>query len=217
MKIVEIFTGHYGSGKTELALNSALAVKRNGIPVVIADADVVNPFFRTAEAKDMLDSEGIRLVAPKYAVSSVDLPTLPAEMNSLFIDNGEHSIIDVGGDPAGARVLGVYKEIIKRVGYEMYVVVNTMRPFTDTKEKIIKYTRDISRSSGLEVTGYISNTNLADETTADIVWNGYDILNAASKDMNIPIKYIAVQKGVDIGGRCDIEIKYIERFMKLPF
>ena len=133
MKRINIFVGHYGSGKTELAVNFAIKNKVD----LIADLDTVNPYFRTNDAKEILEKSGIRVVAPYYAGTNVDLPSLPPEVYAAFTDN-KTAVLDIGGDDDGAYVLGRFKEYITEENSEVYFVINVLRPETDSAEKIIE-------------------------------------------------------------------------------
>lgn len=168
-----IVAGHYGSGKTNIAVNLAIAAKQ-AYPdknVCAADLDIVNPYFRTADAAEILKKHGIEPLIPEFANSNVDIPSLPANM--MYVMRGEMKdgipIIDVGGDD-GAVVLGMYSGDIIRSGYEMYYVVNMYRPLISTAENAYLCMKDIESSSGLKCTKIINNSSLGKETTpADIL------------------------------------------------
>jgi hypothetical protein len=179
-----IIAGHYGSGKTELALNLAFAHAGEGITLV--DLDIVNPFFRANELRADLEKAGVRVLAPTFANTTVDVPSLPPDILSIFVD--EHrAILDVGGDHAGARALGQYRRHIEKAGYAFWIVANARRPLTRSTEEITVMAREIQRTSGLTVTGLINATNLGDETTADIIAEGLAVIGEAAKALDIPL------------------------------
>ena len=120
-----VFTGHFGSGKTEIALNYSIRLARRGETVTIVDLDIVNPFFRSSEAKDVLNREGVRVLAPTFAGTTVDVPSLPSEIYAVFQDKRSRVVFDVGGDEKGAAVLGRYHPYFNSEPYDMFYVINT--------------------------------------------------------------------------------------------
>ncbi len=166
-KRIIIVSGHFGSGKTNIAVNIALERAKKG-KVCIADLDIVNPYFRTADNIAELAKSGVRCIIPEYANSNVDIPSLPAEYHSMFYSD-ETCIIDVGGDAEGATVLSIDKELYDSVGYDMIYVVNFLRPMTMCADDALAMLRHIEDSSRLKFTHIINNTNLGDETTDEII------------------------------------------------
>ena len=159
-KRIVIFTGHFGSGKTEVAVNYALQAAGKGKKTAIIDLDIVNPFFRTADARNTLEAEGIKVITPIYANTNVDVPSLPAEISGMFEDRSYNVIIDVGGDDLGARAVSRYRDQIVREDYIHYFVVNTRRPMTRTKEEIVKMILEIQSSANLKVDKLVNNANI---------------------------------------------------------
>ncbi len=187
---IYIVTGHYGSGKTEFSLNFALSLKESCEKVFLVDLDIVNPFFRSNDARALLEDAGICVIAPAYAGTNVDIPVLPPEIMRIFEEEDAKIILDVGGDDDGAIALGRYKKYFDESGYEMYLVVNTRRPLTSTAEEIIQMKNDIELASRLTVTGLIADTNIAEETTSEIVEEGYQIVEEVSRETGLPIKFV---------------------------
>ena len=179
-----IIAGHYGSGKTELALNLAFAHAGEGITLV--DLDIVNPFFRANELRADLTKAGVRVLAPTFANTTVDVPSLPPDILSIFVDE-RRAILDVGGDHAGARVLGQYRRHIGKAGYAFWMVANARRPLTRSAGEITAMAREIEATSGLTVTGLINATNLGDETTAGIIAEGLAVTGEAARDLDVPL------------------------------
>lgn len=166
-KRITIFAGHYGSGKTNLAVNYALALKNRGLEVKIADLDIVNPYFRTKDSADVLEAAGIPLISPAFANSNVDLPALPQELYSLVQRRDFHAVMDVGGDDRGAYALGRYTPyILEENDYEMVFVANFYRPLTTTPEEALEVMGEIEAACGIRFTCIVNNSNLGNLTTA---------------------------------------------------
>src|SRR5690554_6753379 len=142
-KRISIFTGHFGSGKSEVSVNFAIKLSQLKNKVAVVDLDIVNPYFRAVDAKKLLLDNNIKVVSPMYANTNVDVPALPPEINSLFEDRSYNVVFDVGGDDLGARALARYNEELLNEGYEMYLVVNTKRQDTNTDSKIIQMAKEI--------------------------------------------------------------------------
>ena len=166
-KRVSLFCGHYGSGKTNLAVNYALWLRRAGHPVAIADLDIVNPYFRTKDSEAELTAAGVDVVSLPFAGSNVDLPALPAQAYALVQNTDRYAVLDVGGDDRGAYALGRYVPYIRQENdYHMFFVVNFYRPLTPTPEEALTVLREIEAACGLPATAIINNSNLGEETTA---------------------------------------------------
>ena len=199
---ITLFAGHYGSGKTNIALNYARLLRRGGDEVAVADLDIVNPYFRTKDAAPELEREGIRLVVSDFANSNVDFPALPKETYSLVAPAGDEGrapriVVDVGGDDRGALALGRYVDDIKAGGdYEMLAVVNASRPLTRTPEDAVEVLREVEAACGLPFTGIVNNTNLGQRTTAEVVLESLPYADAIAKAMGIPVRFTCAAKGV---------------------
>jgi hypothetical protein len=218
-KRINIFTGHFGSGKTEVAVNFAFKLKESYDRVAIVDFDVVNPYFRTADARKELEEKGIWAIVPLYANTNVDVPALPPEINALF-EKKEYSIVfDVGGDDIGARVLSRYNEQIIADDYEMFFVVNTRRPMTDTSDKIEGIVREIEQSSRLKVTKLINNTNILGETTSDQLLEGHRTIERAAKNIGVEMAFASGFRNVLQGlpEKSGLELFEMEKYIKLPW
>ncbi len=189
---VYIFAGHYGSGKTEAAVNFALKLKEKNEKVALIDADIVNPFFRSADAKELLEKKGVRVEIPLFANTNVDIPALTANMADLIRDEEWNVIIDAGGDDLGAKAIGRYREDIMMREYIQFFVMNPNRPFTKDFESADKIFREIEGASGINFGAIIGNTNLLDDTTAEDVISGLSLLNKMSENKNIPIAFHAL-------------------------
>ncbi|WP_352169483.1 ATP-binding protein [Proteiniborus sp. MB09-C3] len=213
---IRIIVGHYGSGKTEFAVNYAVKLSELGKKVVLADLDVVNPYFRSREKTDELEKLGIKVIGSSIKGSAVDVPSVSAEVYGPLQDESVEAILDVGGDPAGARALGRYHSFFEKGKYDMLFVINANRPETQTLENVEKYIRDIERASRAKVTGLINNTHLLKSTTLEDVLSGQKLVEEVSDALNIPVKYVAALEHVAKGLPQDIkgQIFPINLFMR---
>ena len=187
-KRLTLFAGHYGSGKTNIAVNYALHLAKEGKQVVIADLDIVNPYFRTKDSAKVLEEAGVTLISPQFANSNVDLPALPAESYRLVQDKSIYGIMDIGGDDRGAYALGRYVPAMKEENnYRMVFVANASRPLTRTPEEALEVMQEIEAACGLAFTDIINNTNLASETTPETVLNSLSYVEELSRISGLPI------------------------------
>ena len=187
-KRLTLFAGHYGSGKTNIAVNYALYLAREGKKVCVADLDIVNPYFRTKDSERELLEAGVRLISPQYANTNVDLPALPAESYSLVQDTSAYGIMDIGGDDRGAYALGRYAEAIKaESNYRMALVVNVFRPLTSTVEDTVEIMKEIEAASGLKFTCIVNNSNLGPETTKETVRSSLPLVEELSRATGLPV------------------------------
>lgn len=186
---VTLFAGHYGSGKTNIAVNYAMKLKSEGKKTVIADLDTVNPYFRTKDSAEELENLGIRLISSKYANTNVDLPALPQDMYSITDDKSEFAVLDIGGDDRGAYALGRYAQaIINENNYEMLFVVNCFRPLTRTVEDTVAVMYEIEQACSMKFTAIVNNSNLGEETTAEDVISSMAYAKELSDRTGLPIK-----------------------------
>ena len=190
-KRINIFTGHYGSGKTEVAVNYALKLAESDFKTAIVDFDIINPYFRTADAKEELENNNIRVLLPRFANTNIDIPGIPAEIYSLFQDKTYKVVLDVGGDDLGAKAVSRFKEEIVSDDYEMFFVINTKRGMTDTPEEIYEMIAIVEEGANLKVTKLINNTNLLQETTPEVILQGNEIISEVSIKTGIPIAITA--------------------------
>ena len=184
---VTIVTGHYGTGKTEFAVNLALALAAGGERVMLADLDIVNPYFRSRERRELLEEAGVRLVATPRALADADVPALPAELHAVLEDRSVRGVLDVGGDPTGARVLARYRPRILGEDYQLLYVVNGNRPEVRTAESSARYLREIEAVAGLVCTGLVNNTHLCGETTPEDVRQGAALAEEVSRLTGVPV------------------------------
>ena len=192
-KRITLFAGHYGSGKTNAAVNYAFALKAAGLEVTIADLDTVNPYFRTKDSEKELTEAGIHLISPEFANSNVDLPALPAEMYNVVFDKSRHAVLDIGGDDRGAFALGRYTpSILEENDYDMLFVINCYRPLTSTPEDTVEIMREIEAASGIPFNGIVNNSNLGPETTPETVKDSFEYAKSVSRLSGLDIKLTTV-------------------------
>ena len=195
-KRITVFAGHYGSGKTNVAVNYAIALRESGKTVSITDLDIVNPYFRAKDSKDILEEKGIRFISSKYANSNVDTPALPAEAYAAFEDKSSYAVIDVGGDDRGALALGRYAPYLLEDEYEMLFVINKYRFLTATPEETVEVMKEIEEAAGVKFTAIVNNSNLGEETTKENVLNSIEYAKKISEITALPIKLTTVREAI---------------------
>ena len=187
-KRVLLLCGHYGSGKTNIAVNLAQAIKREYPTVTLADLDIVNPYFRSKDSAAELEEAGIRLICSNYANSNVDIPALPPDLYALTDDRRMRAIIDVGGDDRGALVLGrLAPAILAENDYEMLMVINCYRPLTRDAASTLEVMREIETACGMRFTALVNNSNLGVETTAEDVLRSVSYANEVAAMSGLPV------------------------------
>lgn len=196
MSRITIHIGHYGSGKTELSLNLVYKNIKKNKKITLVDLDIVNPYFRSGEHKEMLENAGAKVIRPNFEGTNVDVPSIPADVMSVFIDKTSQVILDVGGDPSGATALGRYHQAIGADDSIVKCVVNTTRPFTSTKDEIIEMVKLLEKSSRLKVDMLVNNTNLARESTAALLVDSQDMVESAAKALGISVGQIGAMQSV---------------------
>ncbi|MBQ8827968.1 MAG: hypothetical protein IJZ90_02355 [Clostridia bacterium] len=217
---VYVFTGHFGSGKSEVAINFAINLKKNNPErkVAMVDLDIINPFFRSADAQSALEELGILVEVPSYANTNADVPALTGKMGAIIDDPEYDVILDIGGDDLGARAVGYYSDRIARRDHIIFFVVNKNRPFTKNKELACKIFDEVETSSLLKIDALVNNTNLLEMTNADTVLSGLPLMKEISDEKNIPLLFSAANKSI-----CDElskalpedEILPLEEYVKL--
>ena len=196
-KRVTLFAGHYGSGKTNIAVNYAMHLAEEGKQVCIADLDIVNPYFRTKDSEAELTERGIRLISSRYANTNVDLPAIPAESYRIVQDKSIFGVVDIGGDDRGAYALGRFADAIREEGdYRMAFVLNRYRPLTSTVEDAVEIMREIEAAAGLRFTCIVNNSNIGSETTPDILRESVAFAEAVSLATGLPIWIHTAEKTI---------------------
>ena len=215
MRDLIIVTGHYGSGKTNLAVNMATNFAMDE-RVVLADMDIVNPYFRTADFMSLAEEKGIRLILPPYANTNVDTPIITAEVEAAINENIK-LILDVGGDDNGARVLGRFAASIALKTYDMIYVVNCFRPETQTPELAVELLKEIEIASRLRVNYIVYNSNLGEATTEQDIIDSVDYAKKVSKLSGVPILFHSIWNKLDIANHINEELYPVEAFVTAPW
>ena len=193
-KRLTLFAGHYGSGKTNIAVNYALQLAREGKKVCIADLDIVNPYFRTADSAQVLEAAGIDLISPKFANSNVDLPALPAEAYRLVEDKSAYGIMDIGGDDRGAYALGRYTPFIRKENnYRMIFVANCYRALTRTAVDALEVMREIEAACGLQFTDIVNNSHLGNFTDVQTLLDSQSFIDELCALSGLPLYMTTVR------------------------
>ncbi|MBQ9797585.1 MAG: hypothetical protein IJW50_07670 [Clostridia bacterium] len=196
-KRVLLLCGHYGSGKTNIAVNLAFRLKEEYPTVTIADLDIVNPYFRSKDSAKELEAAGIRLICSNYANSNVDIPALPPDLYALTDDRRMRAVIDVGGDDRGALVLGrIAPALLEENDYEMLMVINCYRPLTRDAASTIEVMREIEVAGGVRFTGLVNNSNLGTETTPEDVLASVPYANEVSALCGLPLVMTTAEKEI---------------------
>lgn len=187
-KRLTLFAGHYGSGKTNIAVNYAIALADEGKKVCVADLDIVNPYFRTKDSESEFSEKGIELISSRYANTNVDLPAIPAESYRLVQDKSIYGVIDIGGDDRGAYALGRFADAIKEEGnYRMAFVLNRFRPLTSTVEDAVEIMREIETACKIRFTCIVNNSNIGAETTREDFLESVGFAEEVSRATGLPI------------------------------
>ena len=202
-KRITLLCGHYGSGKTNVAVSMAFDLKKQEKNVALADLDIVNPYFRAKDSKEQLKKADIRLICSEYANSNVDIPALPQDMYAIIDDKSLHCILDIGGDDRGALALGrLAPAILEENDYEMLMVINQARPLTRDAASTLEVMREIETAGGIRFTGLVNNSNLGAETTEEDVLASLSYAEEVSALAGIPVMMTAVAETL-YGGLAD--------------
>lgn len=189
---IVVIVGNYGSGKTEISVNLAAERKLAGLDVSIADLDLVNPYFRTREARKQLEALGIKVILPPDKYLQADLPILSPAVGGLLRHPTNLAILDVGGDKVGATVLASLGDALQGHSFRMLQVINPLRPFTDSVAGCLRIKDEIEQASRMPVSGIVGNANLIDETTPEVIYAGHDFVRKVSQESGLPLEFVAV-------------------------
>ncbi|MGN1012184.1 MAG: hypothetical protein ACI4QO_08880 [Clostridia bacterium] len=194
-KRVTLLAGHYGSGKTNIAVNLAMKQKSEGFDVTVADLDIVNPYYRTKDSEEELKAAGIPLISSPFANSNVDLPALPQELYRIVDETDTHMVVDIGGDDRGAYALGRFAQKLKDENdYEMILVINKYRPLTADEKDAVAIMKEIEEAGHLPFTAIVNNSNLGKETTAEDVLASVPYAEKMAKDTGLPLLLTTVRE-----------------------
>lgn len=207
---INIITGHYGSGKTNVSVNMALDLAEKGEKVTVVDLDIVNPYFRTADFKELFGEHNISLTVPTYANSNLDIPALGFDMNGIA-DREGYIIIDVGGDDEGAKALGRYRKVFEKYDTQILYVINRCRYLTKEPAEALQLMYEIENASGMKCDGIINNTNLGRETDRDIVLGSVAYADEVCREAGLPLVAVTAEAsyldGIDKAYPVNIYVK----------
>jgi len=214
-KRIHILTGHYGSGKSEISVNLAIELSQKGENILFADLDIINPYFRSNEAKSILEKYSISVMTTKYANTNVDIPALTGEFSRYLNNKSKTLVVDVGGDDAGARVVGRYRNEIPKDDALMYFVVNCFRPETKTIDGVLEILDEIREASGLDVDALIGNGHLMGDTTINDIKSGIEFSLEVSHKTGIPVAFHTIMKASspDINFPVNEPILWMDKYM----
>lgn len=219
MSRIRIFTGHFGSGKTEIAINYALSLAEEGRNTAIVDIDIVNPYFCTRDVRQKLEDKGIKVISSNPEYANAELMVVPAEVISAFNDKSHEVVIDVGGDGQGAAVLGQYNKFLQEEPYDMYFVVNNNRPLTQDLQETAQFIRSVEAASRLKINHLISNTNMSYETRIEDILKGDKIVSELAEKLQIMYTYTVCRRDLteEVKGKVKGEIFPVDIYMKPPW
>ncbi|WP_213365483.1 hypothetical protein [Mesobacillus boroniphilus] len=217
---ITIITGHFGSGKTEISINLALEARKTNARTAIADLDIVNPYYRARDARDIFEQNGIELIAPAERLAAADLPIVPGDMSRVIYDNAYKLIVDAGGDKDGTTALGQFYNDWKDMKPEVLFILNANRPYVSTLAGAVETLQKIEIASRLKITGIINNANVGSETTLQDVEKGLILSKELSEELGIPLLNTMVPEhlsAVSAGMAAESQVKVISRYLKLPW
>ncbi len=214
---ITILCGHYGCGKTNLTLNLALQQARAGRPVTVVDMDIVNPYFRSSEYRPLLEKEGVRLIAPVFAGTTLDTPTLPPEISSIFQEEAGQVFLDAGGDDAGVTALGGLHAQLEAAGYTMLYVVNGYRALSQTPEEAARLLEEIQKACRLKATGLVNNSHLGLETTLADAAASLPFAQKTAALTGLPLLYSTLPDFAAAGAQIPQGFRPIQRLVKFAW
>lgn len=203
-KRVTLFCGHYGSGKSNIAVNYAALLRKEHEKVALADIDIVNPYFRSADSRQELEALGVQVIALPFANSNVDLPSLPSEVYGLVQRRDIYAVMDIGGDDRGALALGRFTPyILEENNYDMLFVVNFYRPLTQTVSDAIEVMREIEGAARIRFTGIVNNSNIGEETTASVLERTFPLTDELSEKTGLPVAFTSFDRRLEKEVQCE--------------
>ena len=215
---ISIFTGHFGSGKTETALNYAIEISGRYSKTTVVDLDIVNPYFRTRIVRDFLEKNGIKVVCPPGRLAAADLPALPAAIMGVLEDTDCCGVFDTGGYDVGAVALSSLRNYLPTGAFTLFLVVNTCRLLTRDVQGIIETVIDIEKASRLKINALVSNVHMGSETDVATILRGHEIVMEAAKRLDLPVAFMCVHRDlVDAIGDVNVPVLPLTLFMKPPW
>lgn len=232
---ITVLVGHAGVGKTNVALHLATTLAGEGHPTTAADLDTVNPYFRLSDYRDLLDGAGVRVVEPVFARTTLDTPSLTGELDAVIEQTiatpGARLVIDVGGDDDGATTIGRFSRRLREADAAVLYVVSAMRALTPTAAEAAELLPDIEFHAHLKATGVLNSTNLAGETTPEIVVRGRAFAQECAELLGLPLVATAVpeatlahlapgqslEQALGVEGVCHEEFTVLPRYVGIPW
>jgi hypothetical protein len=217
---ITILAGHFGSGKTEIAINLALKERNLHKHVAINDLDIINPYFRSRDVASIFQKQGVELISPNNQLATSDLPIVSGEIYRVLHDHRYKVIIDAGGDKDGATALGQYYHEWKEYDPQLLFVLNANRPYVSTIEGALYTVGQVELGARLKVKGIINNTNIGRETTMGDIIKGFEISSKLAEVLNIPLKYTVISRHLEEDANIftrNHEVMFINRYMKVPW
>ncbi len=218
-KVIAV-VGGFGSGKTEISLNLVMGLREYHRDVTIVDLDIVNPYFRCREARDLVRSRSISFILPPEEQMEADIPIIVPEIRATLQSPKGAVVLDVGGDDIGSRVLGSFKGLIDEDNFEMWNVVNVNRPFTSDVEGGIRILKEIELSSRMKVTGLVSNAHLMEYTTVSTIYEGYEVVKEMGEKLSLPVRFVGAETGMLSEAereRFECPVFPMKRYLKFPW
>lgn len=207
---IHVFLGRFGSGKTEAAINFAVRLAQGWRltddgwrldgqgsrprPFLI-DLDIVTPYFRSRETVSEMAAVGVDVIEPSHESRHLDMPAISPEILGAVEQSLRPVVVDLGGDPQGARALGQYSAAITRDGYESFFVVNPFRPFTASVPGIRQSLTSVEATARLRATALVSNPNLMSLTTRGDVVRGHWVVREAAAALGLPVALLCLHEG----------------------
>jgi hypothetical protein len=218
-KRLKIVTGCFGSGKTEFALNYVLSLAENASATAIVDLDIINPYFRSREMAEILNQSNIKVIASSILTTAADIPSLSPEIFTVLQDKSIQTVIDLGGDQEGAKVLRRFHRYLEQEPFEMFYILNFKRHLTNDADRSIKHIKEMEAASGQKVTAIVNNANLCEMTTEDDILQGQELCEAVAEKMELPVAYTMVHKSLagGLAGKISNKICPISIYMKKPW
>ncbi len=215
MKKINIVTGHYGSGKSNFSTNLALSLAKKGEKVTVVDLDIVNPYFRTADFKELFAENGIELISPIYANTNLDIPAINFDIERLVANEG-YIIVDVGGDDAGATALGRYTQPFHEMidDIDMFYVINSCRQLTKEPSEALELLTEIEKAARFKATALINNSNLGNLTDKEVILNSVEFANKVSLASGLKIAFTSIEKSLECEEFNHLNPFYIEIYVK---
>ncbi len=218
MKRITLICGHYGSGKTNFALNMAVNAARSGEKITLVDLDIVNPYFRTADYRDELERAGVSVIAQNLEGTTLDAPALTARMFSIFEESMGRVIVDVGGDDAGATALGRFSRQLNESGCDMLYVINRFRKFISEPEEAAVLLGEIESACRLKATAIVNNSHLGAQTAADDIITSVPYAEKTAELTRLPLMYTTAPRRIadELEGRVE-NLYPVDILVKLPW